>query len=254
MRRRHARSAWPRGSQCVHEGISGVRKAWRFVGLLLGFVALAVVALHAYFAVMIFWWRDHAPQETAFMSERMHDLRRKNPAAQLRYQFVPYERISTSLKRAMIAAEDSKFVDHEGFDWDGIELALEKNQKRGRIVAGGSTITQQLAKNLFLSGERSWLRKGEEAVITLMLEALLDKRRIFELYLNVIEWGNGVFGAEAAAQRYFGVSAARLSPEQGARLAAMAPNPRFYERNQGAPGLNRKIRIILARMSSAEFP
>jgi monofunctional biosynthetic peptidoglycan transglycosylase len=154
----------------------------------------------------------------------------------------------------MIAAEDSKFVDHEGFDWDGIELALEKNQKRGRIVAGGSTITQQLAKNLFLSGSRSWLRKGEEAIITLMLEALLDKRRIFELYLNVIEWGNGVFGAEAAAQRYFGVAAARLSPEQAARLAAMAPNPRFYERNPGAPGLARKTRIILARMGAAELP
>ena len=231
-----------------------MKKAWRFVGLLSGFVVLAVLALHAYFAVMIVWWRDHAPQETAFMAERMHDLRRRNAAAQLHYQFVPYERISNALKRAMIAAEDSKFVDHEGFDWDGIELALEKNQKRGRIVAGGSTITQQLAKNLFLSGERSWLRKGEEAIITLMLEALLDKRRIFELYLNVIECGNGVFGAEAASQRYFGTPAARLTPEEGARLAAMAPNPRFYERNQGAPGLNRKIRIILARMGSAELP
>jgi monofunctional biosynthetic peptidoglycan transglycosylase len=154
----------------------------------------------------------------------------------------------------MIAAEDAKFVEHEGFDWDGIALAIEKNERRGRIVAGGSTITQQLAKNLFLSGSRSWLRKGEEAIITLMLEALLDKRRIFELYLNVIEWGNGVFGAEAAAQRYFGVPASRLSAEQAARLAAMAPNPRFYEHNQAAPGLNRKIRIILARMGAAEVP
>src|SRR6185312_16096297 len=116
--------------------------------------------------------------------------------------------------------------------------------KRGRIVAGGSTITQQLAKNLFLSGSRTWLRNGEEAVITVMLEAMLDKRRIFELYLNVIEWGNGVFGAEAAARRHFGVGAAQLGPEQAARLAAMAPNPRFYERNGGAPGLARKIRII----------
>jgi len=181
-------------------------------------------------------------------------LRAKNGNAELRYQFVPYPRIANSLKRAMIAAEDSKFVDHEGFDWDGIELALEKNQRRGRIVAGGSTITQQLAKNLFLSPSRSWIRKGEEAIITLMLEAMLDKRRIFELYLNVIEWGNGIFGAEAAAQRYFGVSAARLSPEQAARLAAMAPNPRFYERNPGAPGLHRKTYIILARMPAAELP
>jgi len=154
----------------------------------------------------------------------------------------------------VIAAEDAKFVDHEGFDWDGIALAIEKNEKRGHIVAGGSTITQQLAKNLFLSGSRSWIRKGEEAVITVMLEAMLDKRRIFELYLNVIEWGSGVFGAEAAALHYFDVSAAHLSPQQAARLAAMAPNPRFYEHHQGAPGLNRKIGIILARMPAADLP
>jgi monofunctional biosynthetic peptidoglycan transglycosylase len=231
-----------------------MRKAWRAFCFVLALLALAVVLVHVYFAAMIVWWRDHAPRETSFMAERMRELDRKSPGAQRHYQFVPYERIAGSLKRAMIAAEDSKFVEHEGFDWDGIELAIEKNQKRGRIVAGGSTITQQLAKNLFLSGERSWVRKGEEAVITLMLEALLDKRRIFELYLNVIEWGNGVFGAEAAAQRYFGIAAARLSAEQAARLAAMAPNPRFYERNPGAPGLNRKIHIILARMPSAGLP
>ena len=231
-----------------------MRKVWRIAGIVAGAAALAVVLLHVYYAAMIVWWRDHPPQETAFMSARMDELLERNAKARLRYRFVPYDRISASLKRAMIAAEDAKFVDHEGFDWDGIELALEKNQKRGRIVAGGSTITQQLAKNLFLSPSRSWLRKGQEAVITLMLEALLDKRRIFELYLNVIEWGNGIFGAEAAAQHYFGVSAARLTAEQGARLAAMAPNPRFYEHHQGAPGLNRKIRIILARMPAAELP
>jgi monofunctional biosynthetic peptidoglycan transglycosylase len=231
-----------------------VRKVGRALLFALGLAALTVLLLHLYFAAMIVWWRDHAPQQTSFMAERVEELRRRNPQAQLHYRFVPYPRIANTLKRAMIAAEDSKFVDHEGFDWDGIELALEKNQKRGRIVAGGSTITQQLAKNLFLSGSRSWLRKGEEAIITLMLEALLDKRRIFELYLNVIEWGNGVFGAEAAAQRYFGVPASRLSAEQAARLAAMAPNPRFYEHNQAAPGLNRKIRIILARMGAAEVP
>jgi monofunctional glycosyltransferase len=218
-----------------------------------GFI-LAVVLLHAYVAATIWWWRDHPPRETAFMASRLAELRAVNSGAQLKYRFVPYDRIALQLKRAMIAAEDAHFVDHEGFDWDGIQLALEKNQKKGRVVAGGSTITQQLAKNLFLSPARSWLRKGEEAVITVMLEAMLGKERIFELYLNVIEWGNGVFGAEAAAQRYFVTSAARLSAEQAARLAAMAPNPRFYERNQGAPGLNRKIGIILTRMHSAEVP
>jgi monofunctional biosynthetic peptidoglycan transglycosylase len=219
-----------------------------------GLCVLAIILVHAYFALMIVWWDAHPPRQTSFMAERMQELRRKNPRAQIHYRFVPYERIAAPLKRAMIAAEDAKFVEHEGFDWDGIELALEKNQRRGRIVAGGSTITQQLAKNLFLSGSRTWLRKGEEAVITVMLEALLDKRRIFELYLNVIEWGNGVFGAEAAAERYFGESAAHLDAVQAARLAAMAPNPRFYEHNQGAPGLNRKIRIILARMPAADLP
>ena len=205
-------------------------------------------------ALHVVWYRTHPPGETAFMAQRMDEARARNPKAQLRYRFVPYARISKQLKRAMIAAEDAKFVDHEGFDWEGIERAIEKNERRGRIVAGGSTITQQLAKNLFLSPARSYVRKAEEAAITVMLESMLDKERIFELYLNVIEWGNGVFGAEAAAQRYFGVSAAQLSAEQAARLAAMAPNPRFYERNQGAPGLNRKIAIILARMPAADVP
>ncbi|MEO5765943.1 MAG: monofunctional biosynthetic peptidoglycan transglycosylase [Casimicrobiaceae bacterium] len=231
-----------------------MKRVLRVVGWAAAALLLALVAWHAYVGAVIWWWRDHPPHETAFMSYRMAELRDKNPKAELRYRFVPYDRIATSLKRAMIAAEDARFVDHEGFDWGGIQSALEKNQRKGRIVAGGSTITQQLAKNLFLSPARSYLRKAEEAVITLMLEAILDKQRIFELYLNVIEWGSGVFGAEAAAQRYFGTTAARLAPEQAARLAAMAPNPRFYERNQGAPGLNRKIGIILTRMPSAELP
>jgi len=231
-----------------------LKRVLRWVGWAAGALLVALFAWHAYVAAVIWWWRDHPPRETAFMAYRMAELREKNPKAELRYRFVPYDRIATSLKRAMIAAEDAHFVEHEGFDWDGIQLALEKNQKKGRIVAGGSTITQQLAKNLFLSPARSYVRKAEEAVITLMLEAILDKQRIFELYLNVIEWGNGVFGAEAAAQRHFGATAARLTPEQAARLAAMAPNPRFYERNPAAPGFNRKVGIILARMPSAELP
>ena len=242
--------------------MAGARTARRgFVGTagrVLGYAAaaaLVVVALWlAWIAAHIGWYRHQPPRETAFMAQRMDEARAKNPRAELRYQWVPYARISRELKRAMIATEDAKFVDHEGFDWDGIALALEKNQKKGRVVAGGSTITQQLAKNLFLSPSRSYFRKAEEAVITVMLEAMLPKQRIFELYLNVIEWGNGVFGAEAAAQRHFGISAAALSAEQAARLAAMAPNPRFYERNPGAPGLTRKIGIIVARMPAADVP
>jgi monofunctional biosynthetic peptidoglycan transglycosylase len=221
---------------------------------MLAVAAAVLVGIQLWYAAQILWWRDHPVGQTSFMSYRLDDLRSKNPKAQLRYQWVPYDRIAVSLKRAIVAAEDAKFVDHEGFDWDGIQLALEKNQRKGRVVAGGSTITQQLAKNLFLTPSRSYWRKAEEAVITVMLEAMLPKRRILEIYLNVIEWGTGMFGAEAAARHYFGVSAAQLSAEQAARLAAMAPNPRFYERNPSAPGLNRKIGIIVARMPSAELP
>jgi monofunctional biosynthetic peptidoglycan transglycosylase len=226
----------------------------RWLGIALAALAAFAVLVHAWYAVHILWWRTNPVGETAFMRYRMAELTAKQPKAQLRFRWVPYERISPHLKRAVVAAEDAKFVDHEGFDWDGIQRAIERNERRGRIVAGGSTITQQLAKNLFLTPQRSWMRKGQEVVITVMLEAMLDKRRILEIYLNVIELGNGVFGAEAAARHYFGVSAAQLGPAQAARLAAMAPNPRFYERNQDAPGLNRKIGIILARMPAAELP
>ena len=220
-----------------------------FGALLLGFIALQL-----WFLGHILYYKYYPPAETSFMRYRLEELRARNPRAALAYKWVPYDRISRKLKSALIAAEDAKFVEHEGFDWDGIQVALEKNRRRGKTVAGGSTISQQLAKNLFLSPSRNWFRKGEEALITLMLEATLDKERILELYLNVIEWGNDVFGAEAAAQKYFGVPAAQLSAEQSARLAAMAPNPRFYERNPGAPGLARKIGIIHERMASAELP
>jgi monofunctional glycosyltransferase len=231
-----------------------MRAVLRWVLWAVAAALLALVLLQAWYFAHIWWWRDHPPRETAFMAQRLGELRERNPQARLQYTWVPYEHISVNLKRAMIAAEDAKFVEHEGFDWDGIQLAIDKNARRGRVVAGGSTITQQLAKNLFLSGTKSYLRKAEEALITLMLEAVLDKRRIFELYLNVIEWGNGIFGSEAASRRYFGVGASQLSADQAARLAAMAPNPRHYERNPGSRGLAQKIPIILARMPAAELP
>ncbi len=167
---------------------------------------------------------------------------------------MPYSRISANLKRAVVVAEDSRFVDHDGFDWEAIEKAREKNARRGRIVAGGSTISQQLAKNLFLSAARTPWRKGEEALITVMIEHVMDKRRILEMYLNVIEWGEATFGAEAAARHYFGVGAASLSPEAAARLAAMIPNPRFYERHRSTRWLERHTQTILARMPQAELP
>ena len=233
-------------------------KALRWLGFVTTALVAAVVLVVVLYQVWIFghiwWWKSHNPASTAFMESRLEGLREKNPKAVLKHQWVEYEKISPHLKRALIVSEDDTFVDHEGFNWEAMQKALEKNQKKGKVVAGGSTISQQLAKNLFLSGSRSLLRKGEEAIITLMLEALLDKQRIFEIYLNVIEWGDGVFGAEAAARHYYGISAARLSAEQAAKLAAMAPRPRFYDRNRNAPWLLKKTSIILMRMQSAEVP
>ena len=213
-----------------------------------------VVLYQGWLFVHVWWWVDHNPDSSAFMDDRLHVMQAKNADAELRHQWVPYNRISANLKRAVIAAEDAKFNDHEGFDWEGMQKAYEKNLKKGKIVAGGSTISQQLAKNLFLSSKRTPWRKLEEAAITLMLENMMSKRRIFEIYLNVIEWGNGIFGAEAAAQHYYRTSAAGLGPEQAAKLAAMVPNPRYYDTHRGARGLARKTGIIASRMGSAEVP
>ena len=233
---------------------AGGAAVMRVVGLALAALAALALLWLAWIGAHIAWYRTHAPRETSFMAQRMDELRARHPQAQLKYQWVPYERISQHLKRAIIAAEDATFATHRGFDWDGIRNALEKNRKKGHVVSGGSTITQQLAKNLFLSPEKSYLRKAEEAVVTVLLEAMLPKQRILELYLNVIEWGSGVFGAEAAAQRHFGVSAAQLSAEQAARLAAMTPSPRVFERNIHSAYLSRRVETILARMPSAALP
>jgi monofunctional biosynthetic peptidoglycan transglycosylase len=188
------------------------------------------------------------------MENRLEVMQEKNPDVELRYKWVDYNRISNHLKRAVVAAEDSRFIDHEGFDWEGIQKAYEKNLKKGKIVAGGSTISQQLAKNLFLSTKRTPWRKAEEAIITLMLEKMLTKRRILEIYLNVIEWGDGVFGAEAASRHYYKTGASRLSRNQAARLAAMIPNPRFYDRHKSTRYLNRRTATIQARMHQAVIP
>jgi monofunctional biosynthetic peptidoglycan transglycosylase len=214
----------------------------------------ALLALQFWFLVHVWYWASHNPGMTAFMEHRLAVLREKNPHATLKQQWMPYRAISTNLKRAIVAAEDAKFLDHEGFDWEAIEKAYEKNRRKGRIVSGGSTISQQLAKNLFLSGRRTWWRKAQEAVLTVMIEAVLTKRRILEIYLNVIEWGNGVFGAEAAARYHYGVSASALSAEQAARLAAMVPSPRRYGPGRDTPYLEHRAAIILARMNAAQVP
>lgn len=227
-----------------------LRLFWR------GLVWLAAILLlmQFWYFAHVLWWKVFDPDSTAFMEAGLARMQEKNPDAELRYRWVDYNRVSIQLKRAVIAAEDSRFLAHEGFDWEGMELALEKNLKKGRIVAGGSTISQQLAKNLFLSASRNPLRKIQEAVITVMIETVWSKRRILEVYLNVIEWGNGIYGAEAASRRYFKASAASIGPDQAALLAAMIPNPRYYETHRSARGLLKRKGIIAARMYQVTVP
>ena len=227
---------------------------WKMFCYAAGTAVIGLAIYEFWFLAQILYWVEHNPTTTSVMEGRLETLQEKDPKAVLDQKWVPYGRISNELKRAIIVAEDAKFVEHDGFDWEGIQRALEKNQRRGKIVAGGSTITQQLAKNLFLSGERSLLRKGQEAVLASMLEATMSKRRIFEIYLNVVEWGESVFGAEAAARYYFGVSAAALEPEQAARLAAMLPRPRYYDRNRESPYLTSYSDSILTQMYAAQIP
>lgn len=223
---------------------------WRAILTLI----LLVVLYQVWIFIQICWWIDHNPSRSSFMKSTLAEMQAIDPDAELRHKWVDYKRISPNLKRALIAAEDTKFIDHEGFDWEGIQKAYEKNLKKGKIVAGGSTISQQLAKNLFLSTKRTPWRKLEEAVITFMLEQLMTKRRILEIYLNIIEWGNGIFGAEAAARYYYGTSASNLNQYQAARLAAMVPRPKFYQKNPGARGLARRTGTIQARMHLVQVP
>ena len=231
-----------------------MRRIWRWIARVLLLLIAAVVVYQFWILGNVVWWNWFNPSTTAFMEERLDVMQRRNPRAVLRHQWVAYERISIHLKRALIVAEDAKFLDHDGFDWEAIQKAYEKNLKKGKVVAGGSTISQQLAKNLFLSGRRTPWRKAEEALITLMIENLMSKRRIFEIYLNIIEWGDGVFGAQAAARYYFGTSASQLTPEQAARLAAMVPRPRFYDKVRQTPLLERRTGIILERMYQVAVP
>ena len=213
-----------------------------------------VLGIELWFFGWVLVWRVSEPGPTQFMQIRLAELQKKTPGARLQHQWVPYNQISANLKKALIAAEDSKFVQHQGFDFDGIQKALEKNEKRGRIAAGGSTITQQLAKNLFLWPEKSLIRKGQEALITLMIEGTWSKRRILEVYMNEIEWGTGIFGAEAAARHYFGISANNLSEYQAAMLASMVPSPQYYDRKGETEGLLRQTDVILERMNKVAIP
>lgn len=219
---------------------------------LLGIVAVLLLQLWYLGWIMLYRWVN--PSETAFMARERARIEALRPDRGIRHAWVDYRAISPHLKRAVVAAEDARFIEHEGVDWEAIQKALEDNRKRGRPARGGSTISQQLAKNLFLSPERSYLRKGQELVITYMIEALWDKRRILEVYLNVAEWGDGVFGAEAAARHYYRSSASRLGPEEAARLAVMLPRPKFYDRNRASAYLARRAAAIQRYMGDVSIP
>ncbi len=253
----------------------------RILGKLLGLVLLAFLALQLYFAGRIALMRVLPPESTAFERSQAWQITQATGQLKWRQQWVPYERLSENLKAAVIASEDASFTEHDGLDLEALEKAWGKNQqaeqraaklaeqqakRQGKKVAaaapaakppkivGGSTITQQLAKNLFLSGERTLLRKGQELLLTLMLEAILDKERILEIYLNSVEWGQGVFGAEAAAQHYYRKPAARLSPYEAARLAVMLPRPRYFETRPNSEYLAARATTITARMSAVDVP
>jgi monofunctional glycosyltransferase len=226
------------------------RWAWRALVLVLG----AVVAIQLWFVAHIAYWKFQNPGTTAFMQRELDRLRVRDPKAVLHQQWVPYERISVHLKRAVIAAEDARFIEHDGVDWDALKKAYEENLRRGRTARGGSTISQQLAKNLFLSSEKSYMRKAQEFVITAMLEFAWDKRRILEVYLNVAEWGDGTFGVEAAARQYYGVAAAQVGAEQAARMAAFLPNPKRYGRLRTGPFLDQRTEHILRYMPVSQVP
>lgn len=231
----------------------------RWAGYLIACVAAGILAMQAYFFLQIAAWQYVTPSSTSFMrAERWRLCGVKVWNCEIDRRWVPYEQISRNLKRAVIASEDADFVNHPGYEIDAMLDAWERNKKRGRVVRGGSTITQQLAKNLFLSPEQHYLRKGQELAITWMLEFWLDKQRIFEIYLNSVEWGEGVFGAEAAAQHYFRTSAGKLGVGQAARLAAALPAPKCFDKKQYCANVrvNFKVKagIIARRMGAATLP
>lgn len=253
MRRFHLQAWW---SEWRHPS-AGPRpplRLGRFIIAYIGLLLLAFIGVQLVIAAQVINLRHHHPDSSAFMREQLAQLHIKHPQAHLRFRWREFAAISPYIKQAVISAEDTTFMSNDGFDWRGIRDALEKNLEAGEFVAGGSTLTQQLAKNLFLSGRRTLVRKGEEAIITVLLTTILSKQRILTLYLNYAQWGRHVFGIEAAARHYYGVSAAQLNRWQAARLAAMLPNPEFYDRVGNTAWLLKKTGIITRRMPRVAYP
>ena len=227
----------------------------------------AFALLQLFFLARIAAMAFVAPQSSAFERSEAWRILQDRDRLRWRQQWVDYSQISDHLKRAVIVSEDDGFSVHDGVDWDALEKAWQKNAKaqaqaekktgpRARLpkVIGGSTITQQLAKNLFLSGERTLLRKGQELVLTYGLELLLSKQRILEIYLNHVEWGEGVFGAEAAAWHYFRKPASQLTPMEAARLAVMLPRPKYFEKLPNSSYLAERSAVIASRLVGADLP
>ncbi|WP_280152806.1 transglycosylase domain-containing protein [Piscinibacter sp. XHJ-5] len=270
---------------------SSPSRVWSHAWRVLALIVVCLLGLQLYFVARIALMRFVDPESTSFQrSEAWRLIAEKNHLAWSQ-EWVEYARISPNLKRAVIASEDAGFADHGGVDWDALERAWERNLKAEERVArinadmerraalrgqrrveapvgaaakpparaqprivGGSTITQQLAKNLFLGSERSWARKAQEFAITFMLESLLSKQRILEIYLNSVEWGEGVFGAEAASRHYFHVGASQLSPYAAARLAVMLPAPKRFEKRPGSPYVTGRASTVMARMGAVDLP
>ncbi len=217
-------------------------------GIMLLFCFILILQLWIFASLT--WWRTHPVQ----MSMVMRLDYWSNPTTPIQHAWRDYDEISSYMKHAIVAAEDAKFVNHHGFDWDGIQTALERNQDQGKVVAGGSTISQQLAKNLFLFNQRSFLRKGQETIATWMMERMWSKRRILEVYLNSVEFGDNIYGIEAATLHYFGKSSQSLSREQAVFLASILPNPKYYQQHPNASSLQARQRMIRKYMHSSEIP
>ena len=219
-----------------------------FFKRLLGAIILIIVAFHILVAALLLVWKSQPIKNSMFM------LTHRLTGGEVTQEWVEYDQIAKSAKQAAIASEDSTFSQHNGFDIKGIKEAQKKNEASGKTTAGGSTITQQLAKNLFLTSHRSYVRKVEEAIITVMIEMIWDKPRILTAYLNVAEFGNGIYGIEAAARHYYGKTAADLNRDESALLISMLTNPKYYQDNQGNKRLRNKQRIIKKRMNNAVLP
>lgn len=213
------------------------------------YLLIIFVITHLFILALILIWQHQPVHNSMFMV-----LHRFNQPTPIKQTWVEDQQISRYFKQAAIASEDANFTQHNGFEWQSIENALSANQNAGTIIHGGSTISQQLAKNLFLFPQRSYVRKAEETLITIMIEQLWSKPRILTVYLNIAEFGNGIYGVEAASQLYFGTSAKHISKEQAALLISMLPNPKYYQTHKNNQRLHNKQRIILQRMVSVALP